>query len=88
MYHKGTGRLCHSQIGDKQVRAVFKYSLCSGFEIIRLNRIPRLGLHFNKRLNWGLATATADMARKTFVTMGDRYFNFPWKAMICDSPIL
>ena len=29
-----------------------------------------------------LETATADMARKTFVTMGDKYFHFPWRAMM------
>ena len=42
-----------------------------------------MGLHWNKRLGWGLETATADMARKTFCTMGERYFKFPLRAMNC-----
>jgi len=38
--------------------------------------------YWNERLGWGLEVAQAAMARKTFATMGDRYFGFPWREMM------
>ena len=38
--------------------------------------------YWNGRLGWGLEEAQAAMARKTFATMGDKFFGFPWREMM------
>ena len=38
--------------------------------------------YWNERLGWELENSQAAMARKTFATMGDRFFQFPWREMM------